>query len=1075
MIYHPDDIAIVRRIAAQLNALGSQCRFDEEGFGKDALDIVGLKLDILRSHTVGLALSPASAASQLCNELLQHAVNNSKRIVSLILDEDIKVEVHPAVADNPFVFFRERDDLAERVDELRQRLTVDEDTRLHSRLLVAADLWQRRGRRTSQLLQASQVSEARQWLARGESDPKPSPLLVEFIHSSRRHRQPGKPALPRPRLGLAIMLIIGLGLAFFLLRAGLEENQRARAAAAQTQAARAQSALTAAAATAANDRSLRLVDALAATSLAIGESVNQTAQARSAAATQAHHASATAQAIATQARATEIVEKARDTDAARLVEAASAALDKGDSELSLALAWVAKDALDDPKPAYRVLRRAASMASSARMESLAMPRFQPGGQRFALLADDGLSLRIVDSADWQMEADLGDQGAAITALQYSPSGDRLITAGDDGEIVIREGDTGAVLQRLAGHAGAVSAIAFAPAGERFFTAGGEPMLAAWDSQSGDLLARVSAGEGDPGQIDDLLVTADGGRIIGWWTADGEPLMAQWTADSLERLEAESGMVYRGYDNRGRYGYSGGRSLPAYPGDSNLGALAIYELASGAEIARLEEGFNWSLSDLSVPSDDLQFIAFDDDVALIGLSSSDGSRRALLVSLPAGAVLQVYESELSASVQSAAFIDRQSLLSLTRDGRLIIWSSLDGSLAREVAGAGLGLTDFRFDATANTIIGRTEGGQAHLWRLRASGGAGKQLLPEALPGSGISPDGEFLLVRKASGLRRISLATGDTAQELAAQYAIQRGAFFAVLAKERLRLFDSMSGEELHDWQVAWDELDFLHLAADGEWLLARARDGGVWLLGRESESATKLDAFSGGAPTRVAFSTVRERMLILRQDRAVLWDLGSGQALGRYAFDADLVKAVDGTFAPDGSLTFFASLADGLASLTRLAPPENLLSRHTFMGVEAGHLSEDGRALLLHLHDGDSQLIDAASAELLARLPQAGDGARLWRHLPEMGLAAIATENTLTLWDLNDGQVEQSIQHSQPIADFSISDEASHILTRDATGDHHLWRMETAAELLRRIETEHEPRALTCAERVRHLVLPLCD
>ena len=70
--------------------------------------------------------------------MIQHAVNSSKRIVSLILDEDIEVEVHPAIADNPFVFFRERDSLAEQVDELRQYLKVDQETRLHTELLVAA-------------------------------------------------------------------------------------------------------------------------------------------------------------------------------------------------------------------------------------------------------------------------------------------------------------------------------------------------------------------------------------------------------------------------------------------------------------------------------------------------------------------------------------------------------------------------------------------------------------------------------------------------------------------------------------------------------------------------------------------------------------------------------------------------------------------------------------------------------------------------------------------------------------------------------------------------------------------------
>jgi len=206
-IYHPDDIVVVRRIAAQLKALGLACRFDEDEFSGRAVDIGLLKADVLRSHAVAIVLSPVSAASQLCNELIQHAVTNSKRIVSMILNDDIDVEVHPAVADNPYVFFREQDHLADRVEEARQYMAVDYEVRLHTELLVAADRWQRRGRRPSQLLPPERVMAARQWLANDTlRTVKPSPLLVEYIHSSRRQRAPSGLTIPFARLSLALLL-----------------------------------------------------------------------------------------------------------------------------------------------------------------------------------------------------------------------------------------------------------------------------------------------------------------------------------------------------------------------------------------------------------------------------------------------------------------------------------------------------------------------------------------------------------------------------------------------------------------------------------------------------------------------------------------------------------------------------------------------------------------------------------------------------------------------------------------------------------------------------------------------------
>lgn len=1077
-VYHPDDVSMVRRIAAQLSAMGSVCRFEEDDFRKNAADIGELKDGVLRSHSVGVVLSPASAASQLCNELIQHAVNNSKRIVSLILDEEIDVEVHPAIADNPYVFFRERDDLAERVDELRQYLNVDHETRLHTELLVAADSWQRRGRRPSQLLPPERVAAARQWLMDGSARAlKPSPLMVEFIHSSRRQRQPSASSFPRAKIGLAVIALIVLALGFFLLRAALAANQAARAAAAQTEAAQTQLALTDAAATAASDSALSLVDSLAATSERIGVSVNQTAQAVAAAATWAVFATETAQAVATVARATEIYEQARDADAARLVAAAVAALDKGDTELALALAWVAKDALDNPKPAYRVLRRAASFSSSATLEGVTALRFQPGGERFAVLADAGDSIRIYESSTWSLLAEVSDQEARITQLEYSPDGSRLVSASSEGEVVIRAGANGAAAVRISGHAGAVTAVAFHPAGDRFYSAGLEPMIAAWDIESGEALDEFSP-ETDPGvAIDALLVAADGGRIIGWGSEDGKRAMLQWDADSLESIDTDNGeLVYRDHDAESRYGYSGGRTLPAYPGDPNTGDLIIWDLSTGAEIVKLDEGFNWSLGDLTAPSDDLLFISFHDDVALLGVESSDGGQRAALISLEDGSTVQQYDNELARSLRSAEFVDRQTALSLTRDSRTVIWSLADGSLIREVGRADEDVADIRFSAAANSIIGFTDGSLTYLWRMDESWGDSVEALPEALPGSGISPSGETLLLLSDTGLRLIALETGETKREISAQVVSQRGAFVAASDGGRVSLYDIERGDEPHSWSVDSDRLQALHVSAAGEWLLAEAEGGSLWLLGRERDEPLKLDAGDSAPLPRVRFSADGKYMLSLHHSRAIVWDLGSGQALGRYDLNVESVAAVDAAFGAGGdTLTFFVQLESGLASLSSVTIPENVAALKTYIGVAAGNISRDGQALMLVLHAGGARLIDATNGELMYTLPQAIDVPSQWQYLPEAGLLVTAVGRELSIWDVRDGELDQRFAQSERIADFSVSGDGRLIVTRDAGGMHRLLQVESPPELLRRIEAKNPPRELTCAERVHYLVLPLCE
>ena len=223
---------------------------------------------------------------------------------------------------------------------------------------------------------------------------------MEFIHNSRRQRAPAGPAIPFARLSLALLIVILLIAGFIALRAALDANAAAQAAAEQTSIARAQMALTAAAATAASDSAVGLVDLLAATSASIADSVQQTAQAEAAAATQDAYTTATAQAIATRVRATELHQLARDADALRLLRAAEAALDAGDRDLALALAWTAKDALEEPGSAYRLMRRAVATGGALTLADVALLEFQPAGGGFAVVNQSAANLRVFDSANW---------------------------------------------------------------------------------------------------------------------------------------------------------------------------------------------------------------------------------------------------------------------------------------------------------------------------------------------------------------------------------------------------------------------------------------------------------------------------------------------------------------------------------------------------------------------------------------------------------------------------------------------------------------------------------------------------
>ena len=1083
-IYHPDDIDSVRRLAAQIRATGINCHFDEEEFGKTADGIAKLKTGVLRSYTVAVALSSDSAESQLCNELLQYAVTNSKRLVTLILDEEIEVEVHPAIAQNPFVFFRKQDDLVARVEELRGYLTADHNLKLHTELLVFADIWQRQGRTPDLLLPPDRMEEARQWLAMGSArNPKPSPLQVEYIHNSRRQRTKTRRRPVSRHIPLGVALVVALIAGLILLQQAVAGFQAAQVAGAETSAAQTQLALTAAEATAASDSAVGLIDDVAATSASLRTAIAQTATAESITATAVARITETAQAAAdmraTSVQATQIFEIARDEGAVRLIHAGQEALDAGNVELALAMAWEAKDTLDDPKPAFRLMRRATAASAMIALPDVSLLEFHPDGVEFALVSQSDNSVQVYDSATWSLQQEFTDHEAAISTITYSQDGDYLVSAARDGEIIIRESGTGEIQHRLKSQQGTITATAFYPADDKLVSAGDDPLLLLWDIESGEELATFAAEDGEDSQIYDLLVTADGERIIGWSNTGGETVMAQWSADALEPLSAETGgQVYLGHDGHGRIGYSGGRSLPAYPGDPNTGDLVFWDLTSGQQVSRLSEGFDWTIlgsGSLASATDSLLFVTFLDDHALVVVTNSESGQRAVLVNVDGGSVVRRFDSELAGQLMAAEFLDSETIISVTQDNRVVLSSSVDGSLIREIANLPQAIQQINLNSSANTVMAQTNDGNAYLLRFSDTAGEPIQILHDALPGTSISPSGNVLFVVEEDG---ISLRRIDS-QEIIVQLAQSRvssnvGATFATYGDGRLSVYDTETGAEIHSWDWNGKAVQDLYLSPDGELLLVVAESNELWLARSDVASPHRL-ASTVERPSLVRFSPEGDLILTLHDGLAVLWESETGVARGAYPLGAESSKTVQAAFSESGeTIIFFVQLELGLAGLTAVELDDNAVQRHTFVDIQHGELSSAGKTLSLALSDGSINIVETSSGDVKHRLPASASSVQKLQYLANADALVAAGGTDLILWDAPSALEDHRFSHPGAVSDFSLSDNGQRILTLNDNGAYRLLQVESPAQLLERIDTIYAPRELTCAEREQYLIPPLC-
>lgn len=1081
-IYHPSDLERARRIVAQLRATGVDACFSEDEFGKSADGIKRLKEGVLGAYTVAFVMSPDSAESQLCNELLQYAISRGKRLVTLILEEEIEAEVHPAIAQNPYVFFRQNDDLGARVDELRAYLPADENLKLHTELLVLAEKWRGRGRPPDLLLPHDRLDEARNWLTTASArHPKPSALQLEFIHSSRR--QPPRRARRQPRhFVLGVLLIVALGAGLLVLLQAVSGWQSGQAVGKLTSEARAQAELAAAKATAESDSAVGLIDQVAATGAGVRATVAQIATADIITATAAANSTQTAQALeqirATRTRATEIAELERDEVAKGLVQAGEDALTRGDIQLALALAWEAKDGLEKPGSAYRLLRKASAAGTTMTLNDVALIRLQPAGERFAATTRDGEKLQIYDGESWMLINEFADHEGRIAIIAYSRDGELLVSASDGGEIVIRDGLTGSVKRRLQAHEDAVSAIAISRAGDTLYSAGSGPLLAAWDIESGEELARYDANDGDETALYDLIVTGDGERVIGWSEVDGRITMAQWSAETLALLTVDSdGRVYRGYDDSGNIGYSGGSSLPAYPGDSNTGDLLFWEITTSQQLARVSNGFNWSFLSgdrLAAATDDLLFISFYEEIALVAVDNGESGRRAALVDARDGRLLRRYDSGGATMLKSAEFLDADTILSATVDNRAVLWSSADGSFIREIASAPDGIESLQASAAADLVIAQTADGAAHLWRLSDAAAEPLRTISDTLPGTAISPSGDAILLVQEGAVSLQQIDNQEVLLQLPASIVSRSGDRFSAYGDGRLSVFEIDTGAEVRGREWDGAAVTDLHLSPDGESALAFTEANELWLARGDSDRRQRL-AGVAARPSLVRFAPSGGRILTLQGEYVQLWDGASGVGYGAYPLGVSSGAALQAAFSESGDRIFFyVQLAEGLAGLTTIDVSNNVASRATFVGVDSATLSDGGKYLTLAFGDGRIRVISTDSGEVLHEFHSGESDLRQLRFLPRSDTVIAAAGSNLILWDAAAGVVDRRFAHPNPLTEFSVSRNGERILTRDDSGMARIWQMESAEALLARIAAENKPRELTCGERERFLVAPLC-
>jgi hypothetical protein len=168
-----------------------------------------------QADSFAAVISPDFIVSKPCQEELDHAAHDNKRMVPLWHRDVADEEVPPDLAAHQYVYLREKDDFEDSFERLLEALDTDlEWVRFHTRLLSGAKEWDKGGRDPSFLLRGKTLEEAERWQAKeAEEEPKLTSLQKEYILASRQDETKRQRfLLLTTALGLILVMVLGLGL-----------------------------------------------------------------------------------------------------------------------------------------------------------------------------------------------------------------------------------------------------------------------------------------------------------------------------------------------------------------------------------------------------------------------------------------------------------------------------------------------------------------------------------------------------------------------------------------------------------------------------------------------------------------------------------------------------------------------------------------------------------------------------------------------------------------------------------------------------------------------------------------------
>ncbi|MCC5896715.1 MAG: CHAT domain-containing protein [Phormidium sp. BM_Day4_Bin.17] len=587
----------------------------------------------------------------------------------------------------------------------------------------------------------------------------------------------------------------------------------------------------------------------------------------------------------------------------------------------------------------------------------------------------------------------------ITSAEFSPDGQRILTAASFDKTARLWDLQGNLLAVLQGHERLIYSATFSPDGRYILTNGGDRTARLWDSQGNSLAvlrgqnrSYASAVFSPNGQH---ILTNSEGKTARLWDLQGNILA-----------------VLRGHDSQIR-------SAVFSPDGQHI------LTASLDKTARLWNLQGNPIAVLRGHSAYISTAVFSSDGQHILTAGSDETARLWNLQGDLLTVFRGHENRIARAVFSP---NGQHILTASEDKTARLWD-LQGNLLAVLQEYGSVLTSAAFSVDGRYILtsATSDYQSARLWDRR---GQLLAVLPAHQSVDGFhraifSPDGQYIFTYGFGHIARlwdISDAIATQVEQITALQALQEGVFSR---NAQINIFQGHTGR-----------LDHVAFSPDGQHILTASRDRTARLWNLQGNLLAILQGHTG-AVSGVVFSPDSLQILTTsRSDNTVqLWDRQGNLVVMLQGHEGEVKSAV---FSPDGQQILTAS-EDKTARLWDLQG--NLLA------VLRGHDGEVRSAIFT----SDGQSILTRSLDQTARLwtLQGNPLAVLRGHSAYISTAVFSPDSqhiltssadqTARLWDLQGNLLTVLRGHEDRVNSAEFSPDGRHILTISGSRSAGLW------------------------------------